>query len=334
MPVLIFSTKQDAHAQAVSDRLAQLNVSTQYCSLGKLLDRFQLELRIGGSSESSCKLRHYQNEESGDDQALDLLAVSAIWLRRPARIRLRRITEPWAAALMESESNRAFEGLLRTLKCLWVNRPDAQWEATYKIKQLDAARSVGFTVPKTLITNNPAAVRDFHSACDGRLIYKLIDESSWQCFPDFEIPKGIPTLPLRERDLPFLNQVEYGLHLFQERIDKKADIRVTIVGKKVYAVLIESQAGTGKVDFRLDYSVPMTVHRLPQDIEGNCLKLLSSLGLNYGAIDLCLTGDGQYVFLEVNAQGQWLWMEERLGLPISQELSLLLAEQALPLVPV
>jgi glutathione synthase/RimK-type ligase-like ATP-grasp enzyme len=41
------------------------------------------------------------------------------------------------------------------------------------------------------------------------------------------------------------------------------------------------------------------------------------LGLCYGAIDMVLTPDGRYVFLEINPNGQYLWIEEAAGLPIS-----------------
>jgi len=243
------------------------------------------------------------------------------------------IPEPWAARLAERESNRAMDGLFRILPGLWVNHPTAQSEASFKVRQLQVAKDCGFDIPKTLITNDPAQVIEFHESCNRKIIYKLIDESTWECFPEFEIPKGIPTLPFRDDDLEHVQQIRYGLHLFQERIDKESDIRVTVVGQKIFAVKIESQLGKGDVDFRMDYSVPMALHQLPDEISEKCFSVLKVLGLNFGAIDLCLTRDGGYVFLEVNAAGQWLWMEMKLDMPVSEELARLLAGLSPPLVP-
>ena len=44
------------------------------------------------------------------------------------------------------------------------------------------------------------------------------------------------------------------------------------------------------------------------------------LGLSYGAVDLVLTPEGRYVFLEINPNGQYLWVEDATGLPISDAL--------------
>jgi glutathione synthase/RimK-type ligase-like ATP-grasp enzyme len=46
--------------------------------------------------------------------------------------------------------------------------------------------------------------------------------------------------------------------------------------------------------------------------------LMSDMKLQFGAIDLALTQSGNYYFLEINPNGQWLWIEDKLGYPISQ----------------
>jgi hypothetical protein len=333
MAVLVLSPPTDLHAQTVGQRLAELGMDVQYLSLAQILRQFNFSLKLGGS-EPRCQLESTPSpiDSPNKQTSLDMSAFSAIWLRRPGKVKALAVKEPWAAKMVESESNRAVEGFFRILPCLWVNHPSAQTEAGYKFKQLDAARRCGFKVPKTLVTNDPAAVSDFYKACQGKMIYKLIDEATWQHFPDFEIPKGIPTTLFRESDLRHLEQVRLGLHLFQECIDKIADIRITVVGNKIFAVRIESQTGQGNIDFRLDYSVAMSPYRLPDEIAERCLKLLQTLSLNFGAIDICLTPDGNHVFLEVNAQGQWMWMEKDLDLPISRELARLLAGKSEPLV--
>jgi len=46
------------------------------------------------------------------------------------------------------------------------------------------------------------------------------------------------------------------------------------------------------------------------------VELVARLGLRFGAIDIIVTPDDRYVFLEINPNGQWLWIEEETGLPI------------------
>jgi len=45
------------------------------------------------------------------------------------------------------------------------------------------------------------------------------------------------------------------------------------------------------------------------------------LGLEYGAIDLRLTPEGQYVFLEINPAGQFLWIELATGQKIADAIA-------------
>ena len=63
-------------------------------------------------------------------------------------------------------------------------------------------------------------------------------------------------------------------------------------------------------------------------VEERLRALQRRLGLVYGAIDMRRTAEGEHVFLEVNPAGQWLFVEERCGLPISQSVAGFLARAA------
>ena len=65
---------------------------------------------------------------------------------------------------------------------------------------------------------------------------------------------------------------------------------------------------------------------LPGELQRSLLELMSRLSLTYGAIDLVLTPDGRYVFLEINPNGQWLWIDEMLSLGISHSIAEWLSE--------
>ena len=87
---------------------------------------------------------------------------------------------------------------------------------------------------------------------------------------------------------------------------------------------IDSQASTrSRHDWR-HYDLDATAysaHHLPADVEAACLRLLDYFGLRYGAIDLVLTPEGEYVFLELNPVGQWAFIQDLTGMPIAQALA-------------
>jgi hypothetical protein len=326
----ILASQQDPHAQAVCGHLDALGVSVNFWELDELPSKVFLHYLLENSS-TQCLLYQASLEKAVSRAPLDLMSFDSIWLRRPGKVRVASFPEQWMESLAERECSRALNAMFRSMPGLWVNPPEHQIEALLKLRQLDIARSCGLSIPETLVTNDPELVRNFFEKHDGKVIYKLIDEGSYKYFPTYEIVMGMPTLPLRTDDLAHLEQVRLSLHLFQQRIDKTSDIRVTVVADKLFAVEILSQLGRGKVDFRLDYSVPMRHHQLPDQISESCLEVLRRLGLTYGAFDLCLSKEGQYFFLEVNPAGQWLWMERELELPISLHLARLLAGLDCPL---
>jgi D-alanine-D-alanine ligase-like ATP-grasp enzyme len=59
-------------------------------------------------------------------------------------------------------------------------------------------------------------------------------------------------------------------------------------------------------------------HDLPASIAEQCVRLTQSFNLRFSAIDLVLDVEGEYWFLEMNPNGQWAWVESRVGLPISE----------------
>ena len=108
--------------------------------------------------------------------------------------------------------------------------------------------------------------------------------------------------------------------IFQRQIYKSVDVRVTVVGKNVFAAAIHSQAREEtRVDWRngSDILLRHTVITLPEAISQQCVALTEKFGLRFAAIDLIKDRDGEYWFLEINPNGQWAWIENLTGLPIA-----------------
>jgi glutathione synthase/RimK-type ligase-like ATP-grasp enzyme len=113
----------------------------------------------------------------------------------------------------------------------------------------------------------------------------------------------------------------------QQWIDKAYDLRVTVVGDKIFAVKIDSQISPEtEIDWRAGHSIipPHSPYVLPQTIFKSCLSLTKHLNLSFGAIDLVRDKQGNYWFLEINPNGQWAWLETQTGLPISDCIAALL----------
>jgi glutathione synthase/RimK-type ligase-like ATP-grasp enzyme len=102
-----------------------------------------------------------------------------------------------------------------------------------------------------------------------------------------------------------------------------------VVGTRVFAAEIRSQdSQRQQTDWRhrpeYGQSRFYAVHSLPANVARQCVHLVKALNLTFGALDLILTPDDRYVFLEVNSNGQWAYIENILGLPISDAIAELL----------
>ena len=78
--------------------------------------------------------------------------------------------------------------------------------------------------------------------------------------------------------------------IFQEYVDKQVELRITIVGDKVFTAAIDSQEhAETQVDFRRPSPLPAvqvrhTVFELPPEIRGKLLNLMNRLGLAFGCV--------------------------------------------------
>jgi glutathione synthase/RimK-type ligase-like ATP-grasp enzyme len=123
------------------------------------------------------------------------------------------------------------------------------------------------------------------------------------------------------------HRVSATLHLFQAFIVKRCDIRVTVIGEDVFATEIHPLSEETTIDFRTDYGkLHHAPHPFPDQLREQLLALTRSYHLSYAGIDLLLTPEGEYVFLELNALGQFGWLESRTGVPLYHTLAKLLVE--------
>jgi glutathione synthase/RimK-type ligase-like ATP-grasp enzyme len=183
-------------------------------------------------------------------------------------------------------------------------------------------------VPPFVVTNEVARARDFLAAFPAGVVVKTL------ALPSLMVDDRVALLythQVTEEDLQHLEAVRYGPTFLQEFVPKRLDVRVTVIDDRLFAVGIETQGvESARADLRAAevYDLPHRPIELPPPVAAACKALVDRLGLRFGAIDLLLTPEGEFVFLEINPNGQWYWLEEITGLPMTAALCDLLTRRS------
>ncbi|MCK2241228.1 ATP-grasp ribosomal peptide maturase [Crossiella sp. S99.2] len=252
-------------------------------------------------------------------RSVDLEDIRSVYYRRPTMFRvdstLAGVERSWCA----SEARFGFGGVLSSLPALYVNHPTCNAAASYKPYHLQVATDVGLMVPKTIVTNIKEAARTFFSRT-GSVVYKTLCGT-----PFTSAPSLLFTSPVIVDELD--ESIELTAHKFQERLEKEYELRVTVVGERVFVARIDALSSAAKIDWRRDYAnLKYTSWILPDEVKTRTLKLVKRLGLQFAAIDMIVTPSGDHFLIDVNPNGQWGWIEEETALPISQALARLLSQ--------
>ena len=176
-------------------------------------------------------------------------------------------------------------------------------------------------VPQTIATNDSEVARAFCRDV-GRVVVKSLSSPR-------AILGGVEhilfTTAVPEDDFDALaDGVNVVPVIVQQHIEKRLDLRVTVVGSRVFAVAIHSQHCAGaRVDWRAASETELVeeLYELPEEVEASCHRLCGALGLSFGAIDLALDTDGNHWFFEVNPNGQWAWLQVKNAVPISKAIA-------------
>jgi glutathione synthase/RimK-type ligase-like ATP-grasp enzyme len=252
------------------------------------------------------------------EKRLHASEVDAVWWRRPLAPQLPADLSPQEALWAAGEAQAAIEGFWRSVDAHWVNPPMANAAADCKPEQLRRASALGFDVPASLVSNDTDAARAFSGEHE-RVICKTLREG---VVPVGDSSGAFYTEPVNAEHLSALGGLGPEPYLFQELVEKRYDIRVTVIGERVLACRIESQE-QARTDWRKAdaEALPHAVEEVPPEIARRCALLAGSYGLRFAAIDLARRTDGGYTFFELNPNGQWAWVEQLTGLPLRSALA-------------
>lgn len=327
--VLIVTNQADLHADVVSAKLAATGAAPFRLNLDEFPARFALTLELDRGRWEG-ELSHLPTADT-----LQLGAIGAVWMRKKASFCfLSADLSAQERAYAEGEMEHVLFSLLYSLDCYWMSHPVALRAASWKGEQLLRAARLGFRVPPSLVTSRRGSVDAFRAKVGGDIIFKTLSSPSLaaeQVAPDERIAEALPTTRITDEHEAALDAVAELPCFFQQHVPKRYELRVTVIGERVLAARIDSQADPRTATDCRDLSaeIEYTAEQLPPEIERRCLEFVRSYDLRYGALDLIVTPAGEYVFLENNPVGQFLFVEELVPeLALTDTLAACLAEGA------
>ncbi|WP_223510705.1 hypothetical protein [Pseudomonas sp. BF-R-05] len=242
-------------------------------------------------------------------------AITGAYFRRPgAPVVPDTATDPGERAYIEAEWSSFLKSLYSRLEGRWLNSPTKIFMAEDKPMQLLLAQEIGFHVPQAFVTNDILCARAISAL--GQAIGKPLR----QAVLAGETERVIFTSRLAEIEDEQAEAIRLSPFIVQSEILKQYDVRVTVVGERVFATAIWSQDNEETITDWRKGSRPDLRHEkivLDRRVVRQCVKLVQRLGLRYGAIDLVCDQSGKLWFLEINPNGQWAWIENLTGYPIA-----------------
>jgi RimK-like ATP-grasp domain len=248
--------------------------------------------------------------------------VCAAWFRRARNLFEGRpsLTSEKLDNYVKAQSTATLVALCQSLQTLWVAHPHTLRRAEVKALQLVEASKVGLKTPYTLISNDVAqanafveALGDADCAIKPLIALGVTDKHGYRLPLTTTLPPGHS-----------LESVALAPTIFQPYVEKAFELRAVVIGERIFCAKIDSQANENT---RKDWRAGEREHEifaLPERVEASIRRLMASFGLNFASIDMIVTPEGEFVFLELNPNGQWLWLEIELGLPLAATMADLL----------
>lgn len=304
--ILVLSSPDDSTADAVAAELSRRSMPVVRMDLGDFPAGLSVRTHIDGA--------RWRGALTGDTQRVDLADIRSIYYRRPTRFAFPEDLSDADRVFATEEARLGLGGVLAAMDVLWVNDPIRVAAAEYKPLQLTVAARCGLATPATLITNDHRAVIEFASARNGPIVCKALSPIAHSENGEVRITFTTVVDP----SVIDPDAVAVTAHLFQAWVPKDYEVRVTMVGETAFAVAIDATSDTARVDWRSDYDALIYAPTdVPQLVLDGMSRYLGTLGLSYGAFDFIVKPGGEWVFLECNPAGQWLWLERTTELPIA-----------------
>lgn len=305
--VLIITNDHDEHADAVIRELNARDVPVFRFHPEDFPHACSLSLDIQDGSVRGV-IRN-------SDHAVALDDICAAWYRRARNLfegRRLSLTSERLDNYIRGQSTATLAALCECLQTLWVGHPHRLRRAEVKALQLLKASEAGLKTPHTLISNDQTQVTTFVDALgDAECAIKPLVALGVSDAQGYRLPLTTILPPGHS-----LESVGAAPTIFQPYVEKAFELRCVVIGEKIFAAKIQSQAAEAtRRDWRAG-EPEQEPFALPEEIQASIRRLMASFGLNFASLDMIVTPAGEFVFLELNPNGQWLWLELELGLPL------------------
>jgi glutathione synthase/RimK-type ligase-like ATP-grasp enzyme len=260
-----------------------------------------------------------------------LTNIVSIWDRRPSQLdtkeMLSQVDPDFVKYAATAIRNHAMHLYALFPQALWVSDYFATLRAERKPLQLLLAKQLGFRIPETLFTSDPAEAQAFIRNRPETIVK---GQSSHGPYKDKMLFMFYSVKVTPDSTVDFSN-LSLAPAIFQQAIDVDYDLRITVVGNKVFPARVvahaEKDQQIGVRDWRIgNHAGELSIEacKLPVGVQEKCLALVKKLGLKFGAIDMILDKKGTYWFIEINPNGQWAFVERSTGQPIGKAIAELL----------
>ena len=305
MNILIITVPNDKHSMIVKKALESLGHKCSLLITSEILKSANFSFSIDNIAyrDSYCYGKDHINFQD----------IDTVWCRR--------IKPPGPPSCIHDEDREMIkiggqvflDNVMHSISdnAKWINPSTHSISSESKILQLKIAKEIGLEIPRTYMGNNPKNIKNFikdhKSNC---VLHKCFYPSSWGkegCTERMHY-----TSPIVYSDLPKDDVLKATPLIIQERINKKSEVRILYLGGKMVSVKIDSQAHPdGKNDWREIPTNELNLEeiKIPRHLENKCKLLMDKLRIDFGSLDFIVTPEENYVFLEVNEQGQFLWIE-------------------------
>lgn len=301
--ILVITHKEDFTADFVIDRLNRKG--TAY-------------IRLNCEDILKNRTSIHLGKQGGETFINDHTEFASVWFRRIKYPDLPEIASD-VKAYCYQELDAYFHNLWLSVKSKkWMSIPHHVYFAENKAHQLRLAQGVGFRIPETIITGDALEIKQFFDSYNGNVIIKPLGQNRLTHNGAY---RHIFTNRLTAESLKDIAQRLPLPSVFQECIEKEMEYRITVVGDRVFVASVDSQADP---ETRTDWRRKKNTFKqasIPAEVEKRCIALTKELGISFGAIDLVKTIQGDYIFLEINPNGQWAWLETDTGMPISESIA-------------
>jgi hypothetical protein len=296
---LILSDHDDPHVKWVLQHIDKYqNCSYLWLDTAEALSDFRINIAL-------------ENDWVGSVNGYQLHQITSIWYRRPVKPKGRttKLNEKFVS-LAEEEMREVLHNFYRIANCKILPHPKFNNEADYKLLQLIKAKNLGFRVPATLVSNSENWTERLPRGIDYFTVKSI---AAYHWFDDDGSEYSLKSSKVHVDDLlKYSSDFSLCPTLIQEYIEKKYEWRITVVEDRIFSCRLNSQIVDGaKDDWRMVEvsEIPHEILEIEPDLQQKIMSYLQEFNLHFGAFDFIETNSGEFVFLECNPNGQWLWIE-------------------------